>query len=1176
MSKISLDLSSIKSAGIYTIEIDESQRTETQINALRLAVGFAGKGTFNRPVFLQTETMTDKIYGSVDSKLEQKGCFFNRNIRTMLNNGPVLALNLLKVDDSFTGPDQVNYTTLSLDAGKKNPTVKDPGVNFGEYDYLAESIDNEVYGTQVGSTIPFVGAAPYASLFDRSRFWIPSEQNLMNVAAVGLGTGTTGTFEKSNFINFANCGTDEISLLVFKPEGFTGYDITAKEWYGGDSNIPYGWIRPSDYISDYFIRVVAVKGNWSNCPNLSASSTWGKYFDKKGLLKDKIYQFSQAEGITFIGSWTGSIIPNFTDKKGNYLYIKDRVNAQSQTTGLLMNINEDAMQVISYDLNGIDLATGEATGTGSWIYDYDGNAEGDSDAGETEIGTNGFKIDMVGHGFQDGVRGEMAPVKLEKTFSNVIFDGSTGILAHGDTVYYMDSAKVPDVTKEKNYTTIKIPKFSDLNYTGSNKIAGLVLKLYAVKNEKNVGITTDYKYVALSEDYASTLTTATDAHTTVLSGLTLYNKYGDTSTGKASSLTGKLKVVMPAEGLLDNTLYNTTDILYGNYISYNNSSVHVYTVESSTSGTVVEEVMNTPVAKLKTDTWTISPSTTGTDVYKFNYNNITYGLSKTGTVSYYMEQESDIPDTFGINFLSYNFVTKDAEDVLANITKAYYFNGRKNNSDATSPVSIIDTSLFGSNTPVSADTLNMFIITDADSASKITVGDFVENITFHNLTGEATKYGIIPGMTRITKKIFVNLTADNKFTYKGTKYTFSSASATPITTGTGKRGFYLFTAVDPVLISKDDTIKRQLPISNEVISKSLRFIPLKGLHISSRHKPGFDENGRISINEGIKKIYSVLEDDGIHRGLCNPNMVDYRYIVDTMGYGIDNEMGGKVYLSRLAQDRGKTTALLNAPSKHQFEMSSDPCFCPTYDSDQYVKPAFDTKYVADGGNPDMYNTKQFTLPTEANGSKFTAVFYPYFIYKDNGREILVPPAADVSNTFVSKFSGGDPYAITANMNGIIRNGNIKGVEYDVDETDRNYLEPIGINSIIKESGTIKIYGNQTAYQDTKSDFNKLHVREDLNTMEIAADNILKIYNFKYNTPQTRASIQTALTPLMEAMKLSQAIDAYNIVCDETNNTEEIIQNDFGIVDIEVYFNHGMEKIVQRIRVRKHSDIPVTE
>jgi hypothetical protein len=56
MAKISLDLASIKSAGIYTIEIDESQRIDLNtISALRLLVGFANKGPFNRPVFLQNE-----------------------------------------------------------------------------------------------------------------------------------------------------------------------------------------------------------------------------------------------------------------------------------------------------------------------------------------------------------------------------------------------------------------------------------------------------------------------------------------------------------------------------------------------------------------------------------------------------------------------------------------------------------------------------------------------------------------------------------------------------------------------------------------------------------------------------------------------------------------------------------------------------------------------------------------------------------------------------------------------------------------------------------------------------------------------------------------------------------------------------------------------------------------
>ena len=525
--------------------------------------------------------------------------------------------------------------------------------------------------------------------------------------------------------------------------------------------------------------------------------------------------------------------------------------------------------------------------------------------------------------------------------------------------------------------------------------------------------------------------------------------------------------------------------------------------------------------------------------------------------------------------MSYNFVTERSADVVQTVNGAYYFNGRKNNALITQNVDIIDSSAFyeeGTPRPVSEDCLNMFIVNDEVQAARVTVGDLVQNITFYNKPGDATKYGIIPGQTKITKKIFVNVSAANQFTYMATVYTLNK-DVKLINTKTGKRGFYLFTAVDPVLIDKNNRTKRQLPISNDVISHSLRFIPLKGLHISARHRPGFDTAGRLSINEGIKKIYSVLEDSGIARGLCNENMVDYRYIVDSMSYGLDNEMGGKVYLSRLAQERGKTTALINAPSIHQFTASSDPCFCATYDTGAYVKPAFDTKYIPMGGNVDMYNTRLFSLPTEANGSKFAAVFYPHLIYRDNGRNVLVPPAADVSNTFVRKFQGGDPYAVTANMDGIIRNQLIAGVEGNVDTYDRDNLEPFGINSIISEQGRIIIYANQTCYQTTKSDMNKLHVRENLNTLEIACQAVLKQYNFKYNTPQVRASVVTALTPILEAMKVSQALTWYTIICDESNNTPDVIDNDMCIVDIEVAMSRSMEKIVQRITLRRRSDVP---
>lgn len=1157
MSKISLDLSNIKSAGIYTIEIDESQRVEQQISSLRLLVGFNGKGPFNRPVFIQNEAQRQKVLGDIDTRQEKKGCFFNRAAKTMLETGPILTLNLLKVDDTFDGPDQVNYTALSLDAGKKNPQLADAGKVYGEYDYLSETIDKKLYGTQSGDVIPFVGKAPYASMYDRSRFWIPSEENLMNIAAIGLGA-TSNSFERANFINFANVGTDEMSILVYKPEGLTGYDVTAKDWYGGAENIPYGWIRPSDLISDYFLRVVAVKGNWSNSPLFSSDSIWGKYFDKNGVLKNKIGEFCSAEGITLIGSWTGIIIPDFVDKQGNYLYIKDRINAQTETTGLLMAVNEDAMQVVSYDLNGVDAETGNTTGRGSWVYDYDANAEADSESGESKVAENGFIIDMVGHNFQNGVSKEKSWNELTASFKSVVFDGSVGTLKPDSSVFYLNDSSV-DMNDATNVTSIKTPEFKGAE----------PYRLYAVYDTvTNRRIKSNYSYIALTaSDYEKGVTPAK------INSAIAYTSTGKTMNTKIQDERGAQDASIKLKNDLENNMkYVDTSVLFGNYgaLSADNKQLYVFSVYSGAEGSLVDTVKTFDVSTLvKAEDASIAGE------YMFNFSNSNFSVKADGKL-FHKEEETGEISAYGVNFLSYNYLSDNSEEVLCNVRNAHYFNGKNNTAaNSYSPVKLEMSQLFGENAPVSEDTLNMFIITDEYEASNIKVGDYVENITFYNNIGEATKFGLIPGVTRITSKVFVNVTVDNKFTYKGKKYTYDNTIGALIRTSTGRRGFYLFTATDAVLIDKNHIIVRQLPITDDVISKSLRFIPLKGLHISARHKCGYDSDGKISIEAGIEKIYSVLEENGVHRGLCNENMVNFRYIVDSMVGSLTNELGGKVYLSRLAQDKGSTTALLNLGSVAQMAQSNDPCFCDTYDETSQVKPAFNTAYIPEGGNTDMYSTKLLTLPTEDNGSKYTACFFPNLIYRDKNHNILVPPAADVSNTFNRKFlSGGDPYVIAANRNGILRSDYLVGVEYDLDTEDRNHLEPFGVNSIIRDNGVVMIYSNQTAYQTTKSDFNKLHVRENLNTLEIACKDLLKEFNFLYNTPAVRASLVTAITPVFEAMKSSQALAHYEIVCDETNNTTEVIDNDMCIVDIAVWMNRGMEKIVQRFTVKRRDTLPV--
>lgn len=355
---------------------------------------------------------------------------------------------------------------------------------------------------------------------------------------------------------------------------------------------------------------------------------------------------------------------------------------------------------------------------------------------------------------------------------------------------------------------------------------------------------------------------------------------------------------------------------------------------------------------------------------------------------------------------------------------------------------------------------------------------------------------------------------------------------------------------------------------------TLKVIELRGLKISNRHRPGFDASGNVNIEAGVEKIYGMLEDAGIRKGLLNNEMIDFRYIVDTLGGGLGYECGGKKHLSALAKDKTHCTALLNLPSMSDFANSNAPIFCDDYSEGAENKPTFDVKYIPQGGNQDHGYTvpyQDFTLPTEENGAKFAAVFAPYFKYTEGTRTILVPPAADVCNTFMQKYLGGDPYKTVANLNGIITNGAISGLEYDFDKTDRGYLEPFGVNSIILTGGTYSIFGDRTCYQALNSDYNFLHVRELLNTIELRCNAILKDYVYTYNNAVTRAEIYNRIEPVLKAMKDSEAIAKFTIQVDDLNNTKEIIDEKVGIVDIGIWVTPNMEKIVTRITVNRGSE-----
>ena len=823
-----INFSDYPASGVYFIEIDNSIISSSNVQtALRIAFGFNMQGPFNRPVYISTPDMCDKLFGPIDRKMERRGCWTNRNIRTMLKKSPVYVMNLLNVDTSNkeNNKDTVGYTLLSLDPKIESHTAK----------------------------------APYAYMYDRTRFWIADDDAFVDNTFINgsknmLNSNDSSVdvdlIEKAALFGISNCGTRDISVIVKKSESVNGYNLTFLDYYGNQDDIPYKWINPNDYVSDYFVDVIAIAGNWDKSKYASFASdvVWSGYFSEEGLMKDKLAKFLRLDAVNVIGKWTGCILPNFTDKQGNMRSIDYLVNKKCNETGLMFGINHKALDLIALDGS-------------TFFYDEVGDGKYDKNAGDTVAN---FIPDMVGH----------------------------------------------------NITTDASVPFTFMSYNIS-------------KPEKYINV---------------------------------YETVDD-------------------EG-----------------------------IDSSTKFTLSEKD--------------------------------------------------------GVN---------------------------------------------------------------------VNIGDYVR-----------AQNGL---MTRIIKK-------------RGTRKNLNDETSEII---------YRFTAID-IVLGESSQMNVEIHKAYNSMYDTLTLFALSGLKICNRHMPGFDKDGNIDPEAGVEKIYSMLNDKGIRRGLLNNDSIEFRYVIDTMAYGLGENCGGKVHIANLALNKKHCSAFINAPSMTQFAQSDAPFFGDSWDKSMgEPRPTFDVAYIPQGGNQDLVypaDTKSFTLPDFENGADHVGVFAPFFKYADGQRTILVPPAADVSNTFMNKFTGGDPYKSVANTNGIINNTQIVGLEYDFDDIDRGYLEKFGINPIINRNGNIIIYGDKTAYQLVDSDLNFLHVRELLNTIQISCKSVLDEYVFTYNTPTTRAEITKRINPILSAMKDSGALIKYEIGCDDLNNDKEVIDNKFCIVDIGVWVARNTEKIIVPITLNR--------
>ncbi len=118
-----------------------------------------------------------------------------------------------------------------------------------------------------------------------------------------------------------------------------------------------------------------------------------------------------------------------------------------------------------------------------------------------------------------------------------------------------------------------------------------------------------------------------------------------------------------------------------------------------------------------------------------------------------------------------------------------------------------------------------------------------------------------------------------------------------------------------------------------------------------------------------------------------------------------------------------------------------------------------------------------------------------------------------------------------------------------DESDRDALYQLGMNPIrIKKGQGVLLWGDKT-YLNRPSVFGYINVRRLFIVLEKAIASASEVFLFYLNTDVTRSQFVNLVEPFLREVKGRQGLYDFKVICDESNNTPEVIDEHTMVGDI---------------------------
>jgi len=174
--------------------------------------------------------------------------------------------------------------------------------------------------------------------------------------------------------------------------------------------------------------------------------------------------------------------------------------------------------------------------------------------------------------------------------------------------------------------------------------------------------------------------------------------------------------------------------------------------------------------------------------------------------------------------------------------------------------------------------------------------------------------------------------------------------------------------------------------------------------------------------------------------------------------------------------------------------------------------------------------------------------YKYMYDRFNNLFRYIPCNGDIAGLMVRTDIEQFPWYSPAGQQRGVLNNAIK-LSFNPNKAQRDSLYEARVNSIINQPGTgILLFGDKTG-QSFASAFDRINVRRLFLTVEKALEGVAQAQLFELNDEITRSNFVNVVEPFLRDVQAKRGLFDFRVVCDSSNNTPDVIDNNEFRADI---------------------------